>query len=60
MKDNLRAAPRLPGAGPLTFAGEPEAAFEEDCRENGIPYHPSVLAGIRALCDEIGVQYDLE
>jgi LDH2 family malate/lactate/ureidoglycolate dehydrogenase len=60
MKDNLRASPRLPDAGPLTFAGEPEAAFEADCRANGIPYHPSVLAGIRELCGEIGVEYDLE
>jgi LDH2 family malate/lactate/ureidoglycolate dehydrogenase len=60
MKDTLRAAPRLPGAGPLTFAGEPEAAFEADCRANGIPYHPSILAGIRDLCAEIGVEYDLE
>jgi LDH2 family malate/lactate/ureidoglycolate dehydrogenase len=60
MKDSLRAAPRLPGAGQLTFAGEPEAVFEADCRANGIPYHPSVLAGIRELCAEIGVEYDLE
>jgi len=60
MKDNLRASPRLPGAGPLTFAGEPEAAFEADCRANGIPYHPSVVAGLRELCEEIGVEYDLE
>ena len=60
MKDNLRSAPRLPDAGPLTFAGEPEAAFEADCRANGIPYHPSVLAGIRELCGEIGVEYTLE
>jgi L-2-hydroxycarboxylate dehydrogenase (NAD+) len=60
MKDNLRASPRLPGAGPLTFAGEPEAAFEAGCRANGIPYHPSVVAGIRDLCEEIGVGYDLE
>lgn len=60
MKDTLRAAPRLPDAGPLTFAGEPEAAFEADCRANGIPYHPSVLAGLRELCAEIGVEYDLE
>jgi LDH2 family malate/lactate/ureidoglycolate dehydrogenase len=60
MKDNLRASPRLPGAGPLTFAGEPEAAFEADCRAHGIPNHPSVLAGIRELCSEIGVEYTLE
>ena len=60
MKDTLRESPRLPGAGPLTFAGEPEAVFEADCRANGIPYHPSVTDGLRDLCTEIGVDYDLE
>jgi len=60
MKDTLRAAPRLPGAGPLTFAGEPEAAYEADCRAHGIPYHPSILAGLRRMCEEIGIEYDLE
>jgi len=60
MKASLRASPRLPGAGPLTFAGEPEAAFEADCRANGIPYHPGVVASLRDLCAEIGVEYDLE
>lgn len=59
MKETLRVAPRLPGFGPLTFAGEPEAAFEADCRANGIPYHPSVVEGLRTLCDEIGVEFDL-
>jgi L-2-hydroxycarboxylate dehydrogenase (NAD+) len=59
MKDTLRAAPRLPGAPPLTFAGEPEAAYEADCRENGIPYHPSIIAGLEKMCAEIGIEYDL-
>jgi L-2-hydroxycarboxylate dehydrogenase (NAD+) len=59
MKQTLRASPRLPGAGPLTFAGEPEAAFEADCRANGIPYHPSITDGLRQLCEEMGVEYDL-
>jgi L-2-hydroxycarboxylate dehydrogenase (NAD+) len=60
MKESLRLSPRLPGVEALTFAGEPEAAFEADCRLYGIPYHPSVLAGIRELCTELGVEYDLE
>ncbi len=59
MKQTLRAAPRLPGFGPLTFAGEPEAAFEADCRAHGIPYHPSIIEGLKTLCSEIGVEYDL-
>ncbi len=60
MKAAYRAAPRLPGAGPLTFAGEPEAALEALYRRDGIPYHPSILAGLRAMCGEIGIEYDLE
>jgi LDH2 family malate/lactate/ureidoglycolate dehydrogenase len=60
LKATLRAAPRLPGAGDLSFPGEPEAAKEADYLRNGIPYHPSVLAGIRAACEGLGVTYDLE
>jgi L-2-hydroxycarboxylate dehydrogenase (NAD+) len=59
MKETLRAAPRLPGMPALTFAGEPEAAFEMDCRANGIPYHPSILEGLKKMCAEIGIDYDL-
>jgi LDH2 family malate/lactate/ureidoglycolate dehydrogenase len=60
MMQTFRAAPRLPDAGPLTFPGEPEAAKEADYRAHGIPYHPSVLASLRVMCGEIGVEYDLE
>jgi len=60
MMRTLRAAPRLPGAGPLTFAGEPEAEMEADYRRNGIPYHSSILEGLRQMCAEIGIEYDLE
>ena len=59
MKETLRAAPRLPGAGPLTIAGEPEVALEAEYRERGIPYHPSVLAGLRQMCADLGIAYDL-
>jgi len=59
MKATLRAAPRLPEAPPLTFAGEPEAEFEADCRKNGIPYHPSIIEGLRRMCADIGIEYDL-
>lgn len=60
MKQLYRSAPRLPGAGPLTFAGEPEAEKEADYQANGIPYHPSVLEGLRKMCQELGIEYDLE
>jgi LDH2 family malate/lactate/ureidoglycolate dehydrogenase len=60
MKETFRASPRLPGAEPLTFAGEPEAAKEADYRANGVPFHPSILEGLRRLASEIGVEYDLD
>jgi LDH2 family malate/lactate/ureidoglycolate dehydrogenase len=60
MKATLRAAPRLPGAPPLTFAGEPEATYEADCRKNGIPYHPSILEGLRNMCSVVGTEFDLD
>ena len=59
MKATLKTAPRLPEAPPLTFAGEPEAAFEADCRKNGIPYHSSIIEGLKKMCATIGVEYDL-
>lgn len=59
MKESMRQAPRLEGAGPLTYPGEPEAAMEEECFEKGIPYHPSIPAGIKKVCEELGVTYDL-
>ncbi len=59
MKQAMRAAPRLEGAGELTFPGEPEAAMEEECFEKGIPYHSSIPEGIRKVCAELGVEYDL-
>jgi L-2-hydroxycarboxylate dehydrogenase (NAD+) len=59
MKETLRAAPRLPGAPPLTFAGEPEAAFEADCRQNGIPYHPSIIESLKKMCADLAIDYDL-
>ena len=60
MKQTFRAAPRLPGAGPLTFPGEPEAEKEADYRAHGIPYHPSILEGLRELSANLCIDYDLE
>jgi LDH2 family malate/lactate/ureidoglycolate dehydrogenase len=60
MQQTFKAAPRLPDTGPLTFPGEPEAAKETNYRRHGIPYHTSVLAGLRAMCETLGIEYDLE
>ena len=60
MKAVMRTKPRLPGKGPLTFPGEPEAAMEEECRRSGVPFHSSVIEGLRKMCGELGLEYDLE
>jgi LDH2 family malate/lactate/ureidoglycolate dehydrogenase len=60
MRSVMRAAPRLPEAPPLTFAGEPEQAKEDDYRQHGVPYPPAVLASLRTMCEDLGLEYDLE
>ncbi len=60
MKVAMRAKPRLPGKGPLTFPGEPEAAMEEQCRRLGVPFHASVIEGLRKMSDDLGLDYDLD
>ena len=60
MKAVMRTKPRLPDKGPLTFPGEPEAAMEEECRRHGVPFHASVIEGMRTMCVELGLDYDLD
>jgi L-2-hydroxycarboxylate dehydrogenase (NAD+) len=55
----LKAAPRLPGAGPLTIPGEVEQALEDDYRRNGVPLHPSVIEALRKMADDLGIAFDL-
>jgi LDH2 family malate/lactate/ureidoglycolate dehydrogenase len=59
MKETLRAAPRLPDSGALTFAGEPEAECEADYGANGIPYHPSVVESLKRMCADLAIEYTL-
>jgi len=59
MKAKLRSAPRQAGALPLTFAGEPEATLEAKRRRDGVPLHPAVIAALRQMCGEVGIEYDL-
>jgi LDH2 family malate/lactate/ureidoglycolate dehydrogenase len=59
MIERLRAAPRLPGEPPLTFAGEQEWALAETRRKNGVPLHPAVIDALQQMCRECGINYDL-
>jgi LDH2 family malate/lactate/ureidoglycolate dehydrogenase len=59
MKEKIRSAPRLPGAPMLTFAGELEHEREADAQRNGVPLHPAVIDSLRAMCADLGLEYDL-
>jgi LDH2 family malate/lactate/ureidoglycolate dehydrogenase len=59
MIDKLRAAPRLPGEGPLTFAGECESALAAERRREGVPLHPNVIAALKQMCGELNLDFDL-
>jgi L-2-hydroxycarboxylate dehydrogenase (NAD+) len=59
MIEKLRAAMRLPGQEPLTFAGEQEWALAKERREKGIPHHPAVIKALEEMCRACGIEYDL-
>ena len=59
MVGKLKAAPRQPGAPPLTIPGEPEAEKEADARANGVPLHPSVIEALRTMSGEVGIPFEL-
>lgn len=52
------ALPKAPGVERITLAGEPEHEIERE-RRNGIPLDPQVIASLRELAREFGVEYDL-
>ncbi|MHB8908426.1 MAG: Ldh family oxidoreductase [Syntrophales bacterium] len=50
--------PKAPGVERITLAGEPEHEIEI-ARRNGIPLDAQVIASLRELAEEFGVEYDL-
>jgi L-2-hydroxycarboxylate dehydrogenase (NAD+) len=59
MIKTFRSLPRAPGVDRIYLAGEKEAALEKERMKNGIPFHPSVVASLKKLAEELGVEYDL-
>lgn len=59
MLGDLRGTPPLPGEERVLYAGEEEQETEAERRANGIPLHPSTLAELRRIAEELEVQYDL-
>ena len=60
LKTEIRAAPTVGSAGPLTLPGEPEARAEADARRHGIPMDAINWASLARLGDELGRTEDLE
>jgi LDH2 family malate/lactate/ureidoglycolate dehydrogenase len=56
----LRSTPPIEGQGRVYVAGEIEFETAEERTERGIPLHASVLTGLRAVSEQLGVRYDLE
>jgi L-2-hydroxycarboxylate dehydrogenase (NAD+) len=50
--------PKAPGVERITLAGEVEHEIERE-RCHGIPLDPQVIASLRELASEFGVEYDL-
>jgi L-2-hydroxycarboxylate dehydrogenase (NAD+) len=50
--------PKAPGVERITLAGEVEHGIEME-RRHGIPLDPQIIASLRELAHEFGVEYDL-
>ncbi len=53
-----RDLPKAPGVERITLAGEIEQEIENQ-RRHGIPLDPQVIASLRGLAAELGIEYDL-
>jgi LDH2 family malate/lactate/ureidoglycolate dehydrogenase len=56
----LKSTPPVAGESRVYVAGEIEFETAEERAERGIPLHGSVLEGLRAVSEQVGVPYDLE
>ena len=56
----LKSTPPIEGESRVYVAGEIEFETAEERAECGIPLHGSVLKGLRAVSEQVGVPYDLE
>ena len=56
----LKSTPPVEGESRVYVAGEIEFETAEERAERGIPLHGSVLKGLRAVSEQVGVPYDLE
>ncbi|MDW7992932.1 MAG: Ldh family oxidoreductase [Anaerolineae bacterium] len=60
LQRRLKEAPKAEGATRIYIHGEKEYEETERRLKEGIPLNPKVAADLRALAQELGVEYDLE
>jgi L-2-hydroxycarboxylate dehydrogenase (NAD+) len=54
-----RALPRAAGVDRLYMPGEIEQEIEKRRQSEGIPLHPNVVASLKQLAQELGIEYNL-
>lgn len=60
LQQRLKNAPRAEGQDRIYVHGEKEYEEAEENTRKGVPLNPKVAADLRALGDELDVEYDLE
>ena len=56
----LKDSPKAEGQQRIWVHGEKEFEMAEERRRRGIPLHPKVASELRAIAEELEVEYDLE
>jgi len=56
----LHASKKAPGHDRIYVAGEPEYEIMQERKAHGIPLHPSVIADLKKLSQELNIPYDIE
>jgi LDH2 family malate/lactate/ureidoglycolate dehydrogenase len=59
MLNAIEALPTVPGVDQVTVPGLYEAPIVADRQANGIPLHPKVIADLKLLAEELGIEYGL-
>lgn len=54
-----RALPKAAGVDRIYLPGEIEQEIEKRRRSEGIPLHPAIIASLKGLAKELGIEYDL-
>lgn len=59
LQQRLKAVPKAEGQARIYIHGEKEYEKTEEYRRDGIPLNPKVVADLKAIAQEVGVEYGL-